>query len=324
MADLVSVMSFTRDPRDIPTVLDVGRRFLRFLNEPYPAWTPASMIGTLNAADDVVVKAVANLGPGTKTSYLPESCNWMRGFPMAAGCRKGDILSIAGQTAAASDGTIPPPFDHCEQATIAYQRMNDVLVEAGGSFEDVLDFTSFHQDIRGAKATLLDVYMPTVMAAATTSHIGVPGLVAPGVIGCYSATADLSDGARLGSTPDAIWWKGIYAISGGAMKVGGSLITIAGQVASASDGSLVGAGDPDRQAHYIFSAMREILEGFDASMKNVAEITSFHKDARSIEAAMAVARSYLDADHLPAWTPIAVPGLWVEGFLHEIAAVAVV
>ena len=327
MADLVSVTSFTRDPRDIRAVLEVGGRFL---NDPYPAWTAASMIGTLNTADDVVVKAVADLGPGTKTSYRPESCNWMSGFPMAAGCRKGDILSIAGQTAADSDGTIAPPFDHLEQATIAYRRMNDVLVEAGGSFEDVLDFTSFHQDIRGAEATLLDVYMPNVMAgatsetAATTSHIGVPGLVAPGVIGCYSATADLSEGERLGSTPDSIWWKGIYAISGGAMKARGSIITIAGQVASASDGSLVGAGDPDRQAHYIFSAMREILEGFDASMKNVAEITSFHKDARSIEAAMEVARGYLDDDHLPAWTPIAVPGLWVEGFLHEIAAVAVV
>jgi len=284
----------------------------------------------LNAVDDVVIKAVADRGPGTKTSYRPKSSAWMRRLPMAAGCRKGNILYIAGQTAAADDGTVALPFDHCEQATTAYQRMDDVLVEAGGSFNDVLDFTSFHQDIRGAEATLLDVYMPTVMSgatsetAATTSHIGVPGLIAPGVIGCYSATADLSDGQRLGSTPDSIWWKGVYAISGGAMKAGGSIITIAGQVASASDGSLVGAGDPNAQADYIFSAMKEILEGFEASMKNVVEFTSFHKDSRSIEAAMEVARGYLDEDHFPAWTPIAVPGLWVEGFLHEIAAVAVV
>lgn len=34
------------------------------------------------------------------------------------------------------------------------------------------------------------------------------------------------------------------------------------------------------------------------------------------------ARCYL-GDNMPAWTAAAVPGLWMEGYLHEIAATAV-
>jgi enamine deaminase RidA (YjgF/YER057c/UK114 family) len=63
---------------------------------------------------------------------------------------------------------------------------------------------------------------------------------------------------------------------------------------------------------------------FGASMENVVEITSFHKDPRAWDIVMDVGRDYFEVDGGPAWTPVGCTGLWNEGYLHEIYALAVV
>ena len=109
---------------------------------------------------------------------------------------------MSGQTAEAVDGSVPRPTSHIKQAQLAYQNMGALLEQAGGSFADVLDFTSFHLDIRGAEPTFTEVYVPEVMGkvpvdiAATTSHVGSSGLQRPGVLAAYSAIADMRAGAR--------------------------------------------------------------------------------------------------------------------------------
>ena len=98
---------------------------------------------------------------------------------------------------------------------------------------------------------------------------------------------------------------------------------LAGQVACNPDATIHAPGDPDRQAVYIFESMREALSGVGATMADIVEISSFHKDPRALPGVLAVARDYL-GDNKPAWTAAAMPGLWMEGYLHEIAATAVV
>ena len=148
---------------------------------------------------------IADLSPGPRRTYqLPGRTGWRTG----AASGKGSLLFVSGQTAEAVDGSVPRPTSHIKQAQLAYQNMGALLEQAGGSFADVLDFTSFHLDIRGAEPTFTEVYVPEVMGkvpvdiAATTSHVGSSGLQRPGVLAAYSAIADMRAGARTGSTPN--------------------------------------------------------------------------------------------------------------------------
>lgn len=43
----------------------------------------------------------------------------------------------------------------------------------------------------------------------------------------------------------------------------------------------------------------------------------------ALSGVLKVAENYF-GDNPPAWTAAAVPGLWMEGYLHEIAATAIV
>lgn len=326
LGDVVDVVSYHADPRDIDTVLDVARDYF---GDGFPAWTQAGFLGTYVSGALVSIRAIAHLGAGAKECFTPDSMRWLRSEPISGACRKGGLVFVSGQLATGPDGEVPEPADHMQQARVAYDRIRELVGLAGGTIDDVLDFSSFHHDIRGAEPTLLDLYIPEVVGsenfagAASTSHIGVTGLRRPGLLGAYRALADLSPGRRVASTPASIWWKELYPIAGAARKEHGSLITIAGQVPSASDGSIVSPGDVHGQARYVLETMREALAAFGAGMENVVEISSFHKDPRSWQTMMEVGREYFGADG-PAWTPVGVPGLWVEGFLHEVSALAVV
>ena len=326
MDDIVSVVSLHKDVREIQAVWDVARDF--FPTSP-PAWTAAGYLGSYTSDILVTIRATAHLGPESKECFTPDFAGWLRDLPASAACKKGNLVFIAGQTGAEPDGHVPLPADHHEQARKAYGRITELVGLAGGEVGDILDFTSFHQDIRGAEPTLLQDYAPMMLDGidadhvASTSHLGSPGLFRAGMLGAYGALADLAPGRRVASTPESIWWKGVLPVAGAAKKERGQLITVAGQVASDPTGDVFAPGDIVAQANYIFTSMAETLDGFGASMADVVEVSSFHKDPRAWETAMEIGADYFDRGD-PAWTPAAMPGLWVEGFLHEIAALAVV
>lgn len=327
LVDVVDVVSFHRDARDIDAVLDVARGFFP---SDGPAWTPVAFLGTGDPRVEASVRAIAHLGDGEKRCITPDSMAWMRDLPMSGGCLKGGLLFVSGQTAAGPDGSLAGPLDHIGQARRAYARMLEVVEHAGGSVQDILDFASFHHDIRGAHGTFDEVYVPHVLGsttledAPTTSHLGSPALYRPGVLGSYRCLADLAPGRRLGCLPDSIWWKGILPISGATMKDDGRLIAVAGHVASDPDAQIVAPGDVPGQVRYIFESMRDSLAGLGATLDDVVEVSAFYKEPRAWTTIMQVASEYFPADHGPAWTLAAMPGLWEEGFLAEISALAVV
>jgi enamine deaminase RidA (YjgF/YER057c/UK114 family) len=325
--DVVDVVSLHRDARDIDAVLDVG---LEFFGSEGPAWTPASFLGTHDPRVEVSVRAIAHLGADRRRCFTSDALAWTGELPLSGACLKGGLLFVSGQTALEPDGTLSSHPDHVAQARSAYSAMVDLVERAGGTVDDILDFASFHQDIRGAPATFDEVYVPEVLGdaeledAPTTSHIGSTALQQPGVLGTYRCLADLTPGRRVGSLPDSIWWKGVLPISGAAMKDGGELIAVAGHVASDPDGDVVARGDVAGQVRYAFDSMRESLAGFGASLEDVVEVTSFYKEPRAWRTIMETAADYFPRERAPAWTLAAIPGLWVEGFLVEISALAVV
>jgi enamine deaminase RidA (YjgF/YER057c/UK114 family) len=325
--DVVDVIAFTQDPRQIGTVLDVANAYFE---RDYPAWSTASFLGSYVPGVLVCVQAIAHLGPGAKECFTPDSLSWWGPRPVSGGCRKGDLLFVSAQSAIDPDGNVRFPGDHCAQARASYEGILEIVGMAGGSVDDILDFTSFHQDLRGADATFTDVYMPEVLKgemsderAPSTSHVGTPGLEKPGQLGAFRAVADLSPGLRTAFTPELNWWKNVLPLAGGVKKENGRLVTVAGQVACAADQSIVAPGDTGGQVRYILTEIREVLEGFGGSLDNVLGILSFHKDPRAWQDAMEVAAEVFPRGAGPAWTAVSMPALWMEGYLHEIAAIAV-
>jgi enamine deaminase RidA (YjgF/YER057c/UK114 family) len=325
--DVVDVIAFTQDPRQIGTVLDVAGLYFE---RDYPAWSISSFLGSYVPGVLVAVQVIAHLGAGPKTCFTPDSLRWWGSRPVSGGCRKGDLLFVSAQSAIDADGNVRFPGDHCAQARASYEGILEVVELAGGSVDDILDFTSFHQDLRGAEATFTDVYMPEVLKgdrsderAPSTSHVGTPGLEKPGQLGAFRAVADLSPGRRTAFTPDLNWWKNVLPLAGGVKKENGRLITVAGQVACAADQSIVAPGDTAGQVRYILTEIREVVEGFGGSLDNVVGVLSFHKDPRAWQDAMHAAAEVFPTGAGPAWTAVSMPALWMEGYLHEIAAIAV-
>jgi len=325
--DVVDVLAFTQDPRQIGTVLDVARLYFE---RDYPAWSIASFLGSYVPGVLVSIQAIAHLGPGKKECFTPDSLRWWGTRPVSGGCRKGDLLFVSAQSAVDRDGNVLFPGDHCAQARASYEGILEIVRAAGGSVDDILDFTSFHQDLRGAEATFTDVYMPEVLKgdrsdehAPSTSHVGTPGLEKPGQLGAFRAVADLSPGRRSAFTPELNWWKNVLPLAGGVKKETGRLVTVAGQVACAADQSIVAPGDTAGQVRYILTEIREVLEGFGGSLDDVLGVLSFHKDPRAWKDAMGVGAEVFPVGAGPAWTAVSMPALWMEGYLHEIAAIAV-
>ena len=328
MDDVVDLVSFHKDVRELGPVAEVAAKYFPSNG---PAWTAIGSQGTYEPAHLVNIEAIAHLGAGEKTVYNPDRLAFLRAYPMSAGCRKGDLLFISGCVAADAEGNVLAPGDHGEQAVHAFDSMRSVLEMAGGSLDDVVDLLSFHVDPRGMDPASDPVcHQDTIFGATAVEHaaawtaIGTTGLAAQGWLGEYRAIADLGSGQRIASTPDTIWWRELPA-AGGSMKQDGSLVGIAGQVASNGDGSIVGGGgDIAVQTRYDLDQIELILDGFGAGLADVVEIVSFHKDPRAIPEVMNVARERFQPGHEPAWTATGTTGLWLEGYLHEIYAIAMV
>jgi enamine deaminase RidA (YjgF/YER057c/UK114 family) len=321
--DVVSVFALHLDLLTVDQVIETAAH--RFGKTP-PAWTAAGTTGFGVAGVTLGLRVIADLSPSPRRTYqLPGRTGWRTG----AASGKGSLLFVSGQTAEAADGNVPRPTSHVEQARLAYQNIGALLKQAGGSFADVIDFTSFHLDIRGAEPTFAEVYVPEVMGkvpvdiAATTSHVGSSGLQRPGVLAAYSAIADTRAGARNGSTPDSVWWKDSLPIAAATRKAGSSFISLAGHVAAQPDGSAIHAGDAPGQLRYILDSMRDTLRGYGLTLENLVELTAFTKEPRAHETIRKIITDYLPGDHHPALSIIGVPGLWLESFELEVAGIAI-
>jgi enamine deaminase RidA (YjgF/YER057c/UK114 family) len=321
--DLVDLVSFSADPRDIGTVLEAGRDFLPEGEE--PAWTAVGMTGTTVPGALVVVRGIAVLGDEEKRCITPEG-SWWSGVPASAACRKGDLVFVSGQLAIGPGGEVLEPGSHAGQAREALKRVGELAELAGGSLGDLVDMVSFHQDPRGMTEAA-EVWEqafagvdPSEAAALTT--IGVPGLHSRGLLGQYRAILDLSEGARIGRAPDSVWWRKL-PISAVTKKESGKLVGIAGQVSSDGDGDILHAGDVRAQARYCLEQIAAGLEMLGGSLADVVEVTAFHKDHRDWEDVAAEAKEALGTGS-PAWTSVGTTGLYQEGYLHEIHALAVI
>ena len=183
LADLVELTTFHADVREIDDAFAAARDVLL---EPYPAWTPVGMVG----GQGIVARAIAHTGSGEKAAVIPDTIAWWRSRPWSAGCRRSDLVAVAGQFGTDTDGDVVMPGFHDGQARNALNRTKEICSLLGAGLEDVADVWSFHQDPRGIEACL-DVagreFFTEGLPAWTTA--GAPALYGFGMLGQFRALA---------------------------------------------------------------------------------------------------------------------------------------
>jgi enamine deaminase RidA (YjgF/YER057c/UK114 family) len=323
--DVVEVQSFHTDLRQMDPVFDVAREFF---TSDYPAWTAVGSTGLPNPEALVSIRAIAHVGEGQKETFTPDTLKWYRDLPVSAACKKGNLVFVGGIIPTDADGNVINPGDHEGQARFCWNRVKEIAEWAGGSADDVIEITTFHQDARGQGGSVDAWYNdygqhlstdPDETVAITA--IAVPGLYKFGALASWRAIIDLTPGKRIGATPASLWWK-VVNISGASMKEGSTFVGLAGEVASDGDGNITTPGDTAAQARYAFARLAESLEMLGGKPENIVEVTAYHKDPRAWEIVQRVGAEFF-GDHKPAWTPVGVTGLFKDGYVHEIHALAV-
>lgn len=103
-----------------------------------------------------------------------------------------------------------------------------------------------------------------------------------------------------------------------------STVYISGQVAVDPEGNVVGEGDAEVQAEYIWGNIEKVLQEAGSGLDEIVKIFVFAVGAKSVKGAWDVRkRMSLGRDPLPCVTSIAVSGLFRPDLLLEIDVVAV-
>jgi reactive intermediate/imine deaminase len=103
----------------------------------------------------------------------------------------------------------------------------------------------------------------------------------------------------------------------------GRVVYIAGQVSMDRSGKLVGEGDMQAQAQQTFENLRAALDASGAKFENVVKLNYYVLDVKQLPAVREVRNKFINMANPPASTAVEVKGLFREGFLIEVEAVAI-
>lgn len=223
----------------------------------------------------------------------------------ALAVRSGELVFVGGVAGGTND---------------VFPRLGEALAQQGATLADVVELTTFHADVRdiddcfavGAKA--LSEPFPT------WTPVGMVGPAAGGERVVARAIASTGEGEPTTVIPDTIsWWRG-RPWSAGCRR--GSLLAVAGQFGTDTDGNVVMPGHHDGQARNALNRVKEICSLVGADLADVVDVWSFHQDPRGIEACLEVAATEFFRDGLPTWAAAGAPALYRFGMLGQFRALA--
>ena len=105
----------------------------------------------------------------------------------------------------------------------------------------------------------------------------------------------------------------------------GTIVYLAGQVASDASGKLVGEGDFEAQAEQVFRNLRIAVEAAGGTMADIVKLNIYlvaEVDQAEVPKLRAIRNRYVNTERPPASTLVVVSRLAQPGWLIEIEAVA--
>jgi enamine deaminase RidA (YjgF/YER057c/UK114 family) len=111
-------------------------------------------------------------------------------FHFAPGVKAGNLLLCSGQIGVGPDGACPDDAE--DEFTLAFEKVGEILKEAGVGFEDIVEMTSFHTSMKalGKFMKVKDRFVSEPYPAWTA--IGCTELAVPGALVEVKVIAQLS------------------------------------------------------------------------------------------------------------------------------------
>ena len=201
-----------------------------------------------------------------------------------------------------------------------FPRLAEALARENATLADVVELTTFHADVREMDA----VFEAGAGALSRPYPAWTPvGMVGPGPDGARAvarAIAHTGDGEKRAVVPDTISWWRHHPWSAGYRR--GSLIAVAGQYGTDTDGNVVTPGYHDGQSRNALNRLTEVCSLLGGDLGDVVDVWSFHQDPRGIEPCLEVAAGEFFTGALPEWTAAGTPGLYGFGMLCQFRALA--
>jgi enamine deaminase RidA (YjgF/YER057c/UK114 family) len=235
------------------------------------------------------------------------------------------VLFTAGLTGRNPDGGLVAG-GMAPQAHRAFERLRAVLARAGAEFDGavkqqvyVTDLDAYNASGRAERAKFFGPTRP-----ASTGLV-VRRLADPAMLIEVELVVDLA------GTPEGKPLLDKYNVEThpgdfhqGVIVNGGRLLYLAGQVANAPDGAVVGIGDWRRQAEKVYENIGHVLRAAGATPASAVKETTWVLSIDSWrQHGSPVRRAFYKGDY-PASTLVEIPGLARPEFLVEIEVIAAV
>jgi enamine deaminase RidA (YjgF/YER057c/UK114 family) len=123
---------------------------------------------------------------------------------------------------------------------------------------------------------------------------------------------------------DGVWSARGRGFSMGVVQPEGRVVHFTGQVAWDENEQIVGKGDVAEQTRQCFRNIEKLLATVGGRLDDLVAVTTYYTDRSQLPLIQQVRGEFLDADNAPTSTSIMVAGLGHEGFLVELAPIAVV
>lgn len=281
----------------------------------------------------ITIDAVAIDGAVPRRAAVPSHhWPWPRAAQFSHGLRCGELLFVAAQGARDASGAIQHRDDIVAQAQLTIDNIERVLAAMDADLDDVVKLNTWFvgfgtdEDWRRAARVRSDAFRyPGPGATGVPAPAPYPdgGLVRQD---CWAVRGlDGKPLPRSLSWPKGHWdWPMRVTFQQG-VKVG-KLIFLGGQYACDVAGKAVAAGERKEQTRITMQHIRNILDGFGASMDDLVMTKSFYLSDGTPEALHdnLAARSSCFADPAAATTSIALQTMGLEGLMLEIEGLAIV
>jgi enamine deaminase RidA (YjgF/YER057c/UK114 family) len=256
---------------------------------------------------------------------------WPRDAQFSHGLRCGELLFVAAQTARDASGRIQYPDDIVSQAQLTIDNIARVLEAMDADLDDVVKLNTWFvgfgtdEDWRRAARVRSEAFRfpgPGATGVPVPAPYPDGGLVRQD---CWAMRGlDGKPLPRSLSWPKGHWdWPMRVSFQQG-VKVG-KLIFLGGQYACDVAGKAVAAGDRKEQTRITMDHIRNILDGFGASMDDLVMTRCFYLSDGTPEALhdnLAIRSSYF-ADPAAPTTSVALKTMGLEGLMLEIEGIAI-
>ncbi|MDF2462151.1 MAG: hypothetical protein K0Q43_386 [Ramlibacter sp.] len=328
MSDLMKLHTYYVFNGEGPDVTGFWERMtdvrLRYLANPGPAATALRVAGSPTRGELITIDGIATFSQA-RTRLMPaHAWDWSIPTPFSQGWKVGKKVYVGGQVSADRKGKAVAAWDAEQQTRNTLEYIRHVLLEAGGSWSDVVSLkVAYRHDGRDLEARELLAKILSIVRESlpqpgpALTCIGVD-LIYEGLVLEIDAVAVLGEKRQDITASGSDNWVSVPGFAAGTSV--GDEVYIGGT-------SAPGAASLVAQAEASMERMLRVLASADGDADELVKLNVFyrgedHTDSDEVKQIARIAGEYLQ-ERRPVLSIIRVPGLPHDGQRVQVDGVAV-